>query len=332
MGSHFFEDDWKPRRGAGAPKAATSADDERTQLLACLDGETPVRMLPAISGLPRERVLVLLGELLKEGKVSIPQASAIAAGGDAPPEEPPEEGKDESDPPVTLQRIYQNEIRDLDVDARVAMARIAQGDTLLAITLDPHPRVLSAILDNEVVGLQHARLLAQHHRTATGLEILCRVALFARDAEVQRRLFRNPQFGDELFDRLMRGKQLIESHKLTVSRDVTERVRRAARRNLRARFQAASSDEKVVLILKTDARCLVALVGLSLDGRSVSLLCGRAYSSALLVQNFARWSSTPPPLLLHLSRQKVVLRQKRLFTMLAQHPNAPGQLKKQVFG
>ncbi|MDF1564092.1 MAG: hypothetical protein P1V51_13670 [Deltaproteobacteria bacterium] len=339
--SNFFEDDWKPLRGAGAPKVATGSDDERTRLLACLDGETPVRMLPAISGLARERVLILLGELLKEGRLV--EAPTTAPRSEEEPEddegtfdeedlEEAEEDEEDEAPRTNLRLLYEAELRELDVDGRVAVARIAEGELLLACTLDPHPRVVAAILENERVGLPHARSLARHHRTATGLGILCRVVGFARDAEVQRRLLRNPQLTEGLFGRLMRGKQLLECHKLVTSRDITDRARSAAKRLLRARFPRADSDEKLALIIKTDARCLAHLQGLSLDGRTLAKLCGRTTSSALYIQNFARWSSTPPPLLIHLSRQKVVERQRRLFTLLAQHPNAPSQLKKKGFG
>ena len=92
---------------------------------------------------------------------------------------------------------------------------------------------------------------------------------------------------------------------------------------LRRRFSETTSEERVELILRTEGRVLVALAGLSLDGKAASLLCARPLTSLLLVENLARWPATPPVVIAHLLKQPMALRMPQVRTALKRHPNCP---------
>jgi hypothetical protein len=77
-----------------------------------------------------------------------------------------------------------------------------------------------------------------------------------------------------------------EQHLVCINREVPEQTRRTARDVLRARFVSGPSEEKV----------------------------------ELFVQNLARWSATPAPLIAHLLRQDVVKRNPMLRTLLERRP------------
>lgn len=151
-----------------------------------------------------------------------------------------------------------------------------------------------------------------------GLEAIAAKPLFAADVGVRRALLRNPQLPAGLYRRLWTTRRV--QHLVCINREVPEQTRRTARDVLRARFVSGPSEEKVELIVKTEGRCLTSLVGVGLDSKSTSLLCGRTYASLLFVQNLARWSATPAPLIAHLLRQDVVKRNPMLRTLLERRP------------
>jgi hypothetical protein len=190
------------------------------------------------------------------------------------------------------------------------------------------PAVIKAVMENPRTGLTHARLIVRHHRNPTGLEAVCARAAFAADSGVRRWLVRNPQLPAGLFRRLWSGRRLMELHKLMIDRDVPEGTRRTARELLRQRFSTGPAEEKVELIVNTEGRSLTALAGLTVDGKTTALLCGRSYPSPLLIQNIARWSAAPPALVAHLLRQEAVRRQPQLRTLLQRHPNAPADARR----
>ncbi|MFW6369196.1 MAG: hypothetical protein ACOC0J_01285 [Myxococcota bacterium] len=228
----------------------------------------------------------------------------------------------------THRRLYTESFKQMAVDARVARAGEEEGELLAALCFDPDPRVIRAVLENAQTGTVHARLIAAHHRTGTGLTHLGARAALVRDRQTQRLLFRNPQLPNSLFDKLMHPKRMADAYRLAISRDVTERVKSSARRSFRKKFASGTAEERVSLILTTEGRCLALLIGVPLDGRAASLLAGRPMHSTLLIQNLARWPATPPAVLVHLARQSVVRRTPSLRDMLVRHPNAPSQLKR----
>ena len=276
-----------------------------------LDGATDLHALSIVTGLSPERVEAALERLVSLGAVSPPEVL--------------EEGEPvaSDEPAGTHRELYETVLRQLAPDERATRAKAAEEPELSTFCFDPLPAVIHALLDNPRFSLPQARLVATHHRTPSGLEALAARAAFAADAGVRRALLRNPQLSTGLLRRLHGGRRLLEQHKLVVSRDVPEQTRRAARELLRARFSTAEAEERVEVIVKTEGRCLTALAGLPVDGKTAALLCSRTYTSTLLVQNISRWGACPPALIAHLMRQELVRRSPPLKVLLKRHPNAP---------
>ncbi|RKH26969.1 hypothetical protein D7Y13_09830 [Corallococcus praedator] len=346
--------DWTPKLNPTVDLRRLPLNAEEGFVLSRLDGHTRARDLPALTGLPQERLQDILARLVAQGAL-LPGADTVAAPVNTVRQEPAPEpsldvhdteplpdaeasdaGDDEAAPEEEVpeavlgnyRKLFETRLHALPEDQRVAMAHGAADPELSALCFDPVPAVIKAALENPRVGLAHARLIARHHRNPVGLEALVARAAFAADTGVRRFLVRNPQLPAALFRRMWALRRLMEHHKLTVDRDVPESTRRTARELLRQRFATGPSEEKVELILNTEGRALGALVGMPVDGKTASLLCGRTYRSPLLVQNLARWSAAPPVLIAHLLKQELVRRQPQLRAMLARHPNAPADVKR----
>jgi hypothetical protein len=239
---------------------------------------------------------------------------------------------DEALPPdvesFRLRQLFERKLHGLAAESRVAFALNAEEPVLSALCFDPLPTVASQLLNNPRFGLHQARLLAAHHPHPSALQALGAREVFLRDAEVQRLLLRNVQLPASLLQRLLAPKRLLDLFRLSVSRELPEKSLRATRETLRQRFaNTAAPEEKVELLFHTEGRVLTQLTGLPLDQKTAALLCGRTFSSGLLVQNLARWGATPPSLLAHLLKQAVVKHQPQLRTVLLQHPNLPSAAK-----
>ncbi|MBZ4420503.1 hypothetical protein [Myxococcus sp. RHSTA-1-4] len=353
--------EWIPKLNPAVDLRKLVLSPEEGFVLSRLDGATPARNLPALTGLPVERLRTILTRLVSEGAL-LPAAPVASPGGvpeaRAPHPTPPREQEEElptldltaqeaeapeagdaadepepadDEPEVALgnyRQLFETRLHPLPEDQRVAHAHAAEDPELSALCFDPVPGVIKAVLENARVGLAHARLVARYHRTPVGLEALCGRAAFAADAGVRRWLVRNPQLPSGLFRRLWGSRRLMELHKVSNDRDIPEGTRRSAREVLRQRFTTGPAEEKVELIINTEGRSLAALIGLPVDGKTASLLCGRTYRSPMLIQNIARWSAAPPALIAHLLRQEAVRRQPQLRTLLARHPNAPAEAKR----
>jgi hypothetical protein len=235
---------------------------------------------------------------------------------------------DEALPPdaetLRLRQLFERKLHGLAAESRAAFALSAEDPVLSALCFDPLPSVAAHLLDNPRFGLYHARLLAAHHPHPSALQGLAGREAFLRDAEVQRLLLRNVQLPASLLQRLLGPKRLLDLFRLSVSRDLPEKNLRATRETLRHKFaNSAAPEEKVDLLFHSEGRVLTQLVGLPLDQKTAALLCGRTFSSLMLVQNMARWGATPPTVLAHLLKQPIVKHHPQLRTALLQHPNAP---------
>src|SRR5262249_25588755 len=146
---------------------------------------------------------------------------------------------------------------------------------LMALCHDADPQVISAVLSNRRTGLEHARLIAFHHHSQMGLEMVGRRNDFLTDAHVQRRMLANPQLPDTLLTRIVHPKLLTDIYKISISREIPERSRIKSRALLQKRFNLASADERAALLIKTEARCLIQLVDCALDARTTQILCGK---------------------------------------------------------
>ncbi len=270
--------------------------------------------------------------LVPGGEAREREAEGEAAGGaeevDGSGEAPREVDADADADADRHRRRFELELRALPAGARVARAQKASAADLLALCFDPDPAVIAAVIGNPAATLEHARLVAFHHRTARGLEDVAARPSLAADALVHRRLLRNPALGETTLRRLVGTKRLLEVHKLGMDRDVPERTRVAARALFRARFATASAEERVDVVWATEGRVLTAMTGLTFDSRTTSILCSRTYASIMLVQSLARFPATPPALIAHLLRQPLVKRQPHLKNQLLAHPNTPSEAKR----
>jgi hypothetical protein len=289
-------------------------------LLSRIDGATSVAELALISGMASQALWPILQRLAREGAID-PPPPAPAVDSPATPEDDATGDDDTSS--GTHRQLFEAKLHPLPEDARAALASTAGEPELSALCFDPVPSVVRAVMENPRAGLPHARLIAAHHGNAVGLDALGEKPALMQDTEVQRLLLRNPQTAMPLLQRILSRRRLTDVYNATQSRELPERNRTGAMQMLRRRFSEVSADERVELILRTEGRVLAALSGLSLDGRSAALLCARTFTSAMIVENLARWPATPPPVILHLLKQPLLRQMTALRTMLKRHPNCP---------
>jgi hypothetical protein len=308
---------WKPKWAPGVDLKTLTLNNVEGFLASRIDGNTSVSELALLTNLPAEEVNVVLDRLVNEGAL-VPD--------DTPESAEKEEAEEIGQGPTHL-ALYRERFHHLSSDERASIAATANGAVLSALCYDPLPAVIRKVMENPLAGLEQARLIAAHHQNSAGLEFLLAHGELMRDSQVQRLLWRNPQLNEGQLRRLTVSKRLLELWKLSTSREATSQTRTNTQRLLRTRFTSAPAEERVELIFTTEGRALAGLSGLPVDSKTTALLCARTYSSMLLVQNIAHWSAAPPQLISHLIKQPLVMRQPRLRTMLAQHPNAPADAK-----
>jgi len=326
-------EDWKPVPASHQDPAGLRLTPVDAYVLSRIDGVTSVTELALISGMPAESLQTILERLAREGAIEQPPAARDVPGaagtpGAAAQEDPAAEAAaSPTTEGATHRRLFEAKLHPLQEGERERLAVLAEEPELSAFCFDPTPRVIRAVLENPKMGLPHARLIAAHHGNAVGLDALGEKVALLQDAEVQRLLLRNPQTPAPLLQRLLSRRRLAEVYQTTQSRELPERNRRTALEALRRRFAESASEEGVELILRTEGRALAALAGLSLDAKAAALLCARTLTSVLLVENLARWPSTPAPVIAHLLKQPMVLRMPQLRTALKRHPNCPASVK-----
>ncbi len=296
--------------------------------------DAPSENMP-IAGVPAGHPLDELIEVKDEDEPAfgeleeiIDDEAAAAEDGEDGPAESAEEAEANAVAEANYRQLYQTKFHPLPVDARVAAAKTASGAELLALCFDVDPRVIAAILENPTQGLQHVRMIAQYHRTGTGLEIMTRRVEYLRDLLVERRLLKNPQAGDTVLGRIMKPKRVFQTYKVAIDREIPELTRVKARGFLRKKFQSSPPEDRADLVIRTEGRCLILLTGCTFDAKSTQILCGRPYNSVLFIQNLAKFAATPPALLAHLVKQPFVRKIHPLKKLLLQHPNMPGEAKR----
>ena len=288
--------------------------------------------------------------------VSRPTASARRAAEDAAPdslENLPEDSVDAAPPPEeqhamlvpaegditdptqantddvrNYRKLFETKYRNRTSDERVKAAKMLDGPDLFALCFDPDPHVIQAILDNDRASLDHARLIAAHHRNPVGLAALCERVSILKDDRVQRMLLRNNQLTDALIRKILMPKRLLEIYKAAMDRDVTDRVRTTSKGLFKGKFSRATAEEKFEIIWNTEGRVLPHLLGQVIDMKTTALFCARNFTSVVLIQAFSRFPATPPGILAHILRQPLVKRQVHLRNMILQHPNVPSEAKR----
>lgn len=286
-------------------------------------------------------VTPMLAEVFEEPPPPDAVAAEAAPADDAAPVEeaapaeeaaPVDEKDDESK--VVAERnyrqVYETRWHHLPADARAAGAKEARGPDLYALCFDADPTVISAILENATVGLDHVRLIAQYHRTTTGLEMVSRRSDWLRDMLIERRLLRNPMIGEIVLNRVMSPKLLLQTYKIAVDRDIPDITRVKVRGQLKTKWAKAPPEQRAELLQRTEARCLILMTGCTFDAKTTSILCGRPINSAMFVQSVAKFGAAPPGLLAHLLKQPFVRKNQALKKMLLAHPNTPGDAKRNI--
>jgi hypothetical protein len=239
-----------------------------------------------------------------------------------------DDGEESSIDVGSYRKLYETQLHALPRDVRIETAHTAKGEVLCALCLDSEAAVIRAVLDNPEVGLRHARLIAEHHRSPVGLDSMGRRVEFLRDATVRRMLMRNNQAPDPLLKKSLAMLTLHQTFRDNMGHENSERARRAAREVLREKFLHSTPEERVGLVLRTEGRCLSLLPGVTFDQKMTALLCSKTYQSTLLIQGLARFPALPPVLVGTLMKQPIVQRSPQLKKMLMQHKNCPSLLKR----
>jgi hypothetical protein len=346
-------DDSKPKLRGDVDFTELSLDPDTSQLLGLMDGRLSVSELAVLVGVSPARVALVVASLESQGALEAGEVREAPTAGlvlddeptdetsapvETPPEAPAAAADDEPEPSAqavaalgkklaSFRQLYETQLHHLPVDARVALAKQSEEEVLAALCLDPEPPVVRAVMENARAGLEHARLIAEHHRNPVGLEAVVARAELGRDAQVRRFLLRNNQASDIILRRILSPLPLAKLFQVNLSRENSERAKRLAREVFRQRWQQSQGEETAGLVFQTEGRCLLMLIGLHLDQAATAFLCRRTYTSSLLVQNLARFPTTPPGLIKHLFHQSIVRRAPHLKKLLTQHPNCPGEVK-----
>ena len=299
-------------------------------------GSSAMKVAPAVAAPAELEEVPELGDDSQSEREILAAASAEGANVTTEGEEPAEAVDD----PVEEERraigdreyvkLYEQVYRPMDRDERVGKGSTVPDPDLFALCLDPEPQVINAVLSNPKSGLAHARMIAERHHTHAGLELVGRRSEFLSDAQVQRRLLANPQLPGTLLRRMINPKLLMDVYKIAINREIPERSRVMTRELLQKKFMLGSGDERAALLVKTEGRCLVLLVNCALDARTTQILTSKTSYTVLFIQNLARWSATPPALLVHLLKQPVVRMNIGLRKMVLKHPNVPAETKRNL--
>lgn len=355
------------RRKAVDMKALRLSPEEGF-VLSRVDAPLSLKDLVSLTGLDESRVVEIVEGLALQGALELdreraPDREGAAPGGSGPADEPseggpagelgeldadvaavvPEEAQEAQEAQETpqeaekraagdreLRKVYAEQFARLDRDVRVQTARTVGNPELLALCLDPDAQVINAIFNNHAAGLEHARLVAVHHHTHVGLDLVGRRSDILADAHVQRRLLCNPQVPDTILQRVVSPKPLMDVYRISMSREIPEITRAKTRELLQKKFLLAGPEERAALLVKTDGRCLALLVNCALDARTTQILCGRTAYTVLFIQSCARWSACPPALLTHLLKQPLVRQSPGLRKMVLKHPNLPSEAKRKL--
>jgi len=318
---------WVPRALPAAQTGSLPLSTREAFVLSRIDGATDVEQLGQLTGVPPDEVAAILDRLVQRGAVQPPPPPATDKAPVPAPSSPGAGSAGDTEAfGSTHRQLFETRFHSRPEDERAALAKSAEDPELSALCFDPVPAVIHEVLQNPRMGLGHARLIAAHHRNPVGLDAVAARPAFASDREVQRLLLRNSQTSEPLVRRLLTSKPLPQIYVSCQSHELPERHRMTARSVLRSQFSSASPDERAHLILTSEGRALGSLSGLTIDGRTVALLCARTISSPLLVENLASWPATPPALIAHLLKQPLVRQSQALTLRLKRHPNCPRSL------
>ena len=130
--------------------------------------------------------------------------------------------------------------------------------------------------------------------------------------------------------RILNPKNLLVSYKLMVDREIPDLTRTRIRGHFRKKWTTAPPEDRAELMLRTEGRPLIYMTGCTFDARTTQIICGKVIASMLLIQNFAKFPATPPGILAHLMKQAFVRKNPGMRKLLLQHPNMPGEVKRNL--
>ncbi|MBN2383218.1 hypothetical protein JXQ70_10080 [bacterium] len=346
--------DWIPKTKPHLDLNDVDLSEEEGYVLSRIDGCSTVQDLKHVTGLSLESIETVLARL-EQAQLIFPRSRRPACHTASDKRDFPEQqddalhsgpssdhtqieqvdGRDEQEADRSegevqsrnYRMLFETKFHPLENEEREKLAHSVTGSDLCALCYDPDAEVIKALFENSQFGLTQARLIAAHHRNPVGLDKLAYHLNFLQDEAVQRFLLRNIQTSTFLLDRMTVRKSLLQLYQLIVSGDVAEKIKRQIHQLLRRKFQNSSGDEAAALIFKTEGRCLTMLTGIPLNGKTIARLCGHTYTSLFLIQNLARWPTTPPKVLHYLFRQPIANRSVQVRNLILQHPNCPSQLK-----
>ncbi|PIR94336.1 hypothetical protein COT97_01850 [Candidatus Falkowbacteria bacterium CG10_big_fil_rev_8_21_14_0_10_39_11] len=230
-------------------------------------------------------------------------------------------------PDIRSAQFYVKYIQTFDVPFRILIAKSADLVQLRALCHEVNAQVIRHVIDHQHFGLDHARLLAQHHHTQFGLEYLTRKPAFANDNAVRAALFKNNGSSKLVLDRCFRTLNLFRLNNLAVGREANEKTMMYARDTLRTKFDQSTPDQKTQFIIRTEGRCLRFFYQMQLDAETADLLGKHMYSSFILVRNLLSFPGLPPEVLRGIFRSPIISKHQGFRQRILSHTNCPADVR-----
>ncbi|HCC23346.1 TPA: hypothetical protein DF272_04165 [Candidatus Falkowbacteria bacterium] len=228
---------------------------------------------------------------------------------------------------LSHQELYRQTVRDLPLSEKLHLARGAVGDLLKVLCHDQNAEVIIALLENPEFGLTHARIVAKHHHTAAGLEILTRKPTLVADSEIKTDLHRNHASTELVLTRSFHSLNLIRLHNIAGGHEAAEHAKLLARDALRAKFDQSSPDQQAQFIITTEGRCLRFFYQTQFKTETVEFLSKHCYLSFILVHNLLIFPGLPPAIVRAIFRSPVIWRNLEFRRRILGHTNCPTDVK-----
>ncbi len=228
---------------------------------------------------------------------------------------------------INYRALYDERFHSLTHEERLTLAQTEQGELLKTLCFDPSVVIIRTILRNPEATVEHARLIAAHHMTTTGLMALSQRPEFLRDRAVRESLLKNPLSSETTLRNFLMTLNLGQLSEVAHGHDSTAKGREVASQKIRQKTQHDAPSEVLHFIILSEGRSLVDLRGDPLPQEVINGLCMHKEYSDTLVNNLAGYQSLPPRLIEHLWRQPVVRYNQTLKRKLRAHRNCPRKIK-----
>ncbi len=207
-------------------------------------------------------------------------------------------------PVVAALPLEPKAVKNLSEAERVRAVIDADESALVKFCNDSSPAVIHAIVRNPRFNQRHARLIAEHHQSTQGLGALFDNGTITADPSVRAALLQNSVMNEPLLRRLLSHLSLQALYSLsTRTNEMTEQAKREVLALLKQKFQAATPDEKVRILVSTEGRCLDKLTGVTLGNDVQRALMLVPQFSAMLAETLSRRSEISPGLKLYINQR-----------------------------